>query len=328
MENASILIAVNPSIPSVGEVAGMRFSVRIAGYEGYVSLPLNERRPQSNESFDSHDQWPSFAYHDGFPNPSTATASVRGSASIVSGPTQLNVGALHFEIEGVTGVSGSSWNASAFHASLQDWLRIFRSWIGQWTQLPQSETAQRIHGVTKFLFEENGVMVPHYFEGTLQTLFVGYELADESMFSTAIQAASSGFEVDEELQMLARAHLGLLRRDYRASIIDSCSAVEMSLIQWITKEFTHRYDAKTAKQLTKRLNGVAALFKIYFAAHGSKVTFEEVFEQLARPRNRALHNGEKFSEDDADRSFKMAKNLISETAQVLLPSDVLREISA
>jgi len=328
MQNVSILMAVDPVIPAVGEIAGARFNVRVASFEGFVSFPLDDGFARSNESSKSHDHWPSFAHHDAYPNPSTAAASVGGSVFVVPGPKQLNVRALHFEISEIPDETEAAWNISEFNDSLRDWMRIFRSWIGQWTQLPQSDTSESSLGVTKFLMEKNGVTVPHFLDGTFPTLFVGYELASESMFSAAVRAASAGIEVAPELQMLARAHLGLMRRDYRGSIIDSCSAAEMSIIQWLTNTFTVRYDASTAKKLSDRLNGVAALFKVYFASNGSQVTFKEVFEQLARPRNKALHNGEKFSGDESDKAFKIAKRLISETAPMLMPKDVLAAISS
>lgn len=303
-------------------LAGRCFPVSVGRLSGFVLLPLanTDWKLQSEDRVN----WPSFATHIGSPDPSAPRTHARGGVTVPPGISQLNVDALCFELACDDEVPEEFEVPNPTVRTLSDWLTVFRSWIGLWTRIPQLEEVRRHHPFTIILHEQDGQVVANHFGGITETAYLGGLLVDEEMVVAAAAAASKGRSVPEDHRMIARAQRMLGIGDFRASIIDSCSAAEISLSHWIRKEFEHRYeDPKVASQLLSRTNGIANLFKIYFAAHGSNLTFQQIQNDLAGPRNQAVHEGFPSEQAKTQVALSIATALINELAPVPLPSDVL-----
>lgn len=304
-------------------LAGRRFPVSVGRQSGFVLLPLanTDRKLQSEDRVN----WPSFAARIGPPDPNAQRAHVSGGVTVLPGISQLNVDALCFELTCDDEVMEEFEAPNPTVRALSDWLTVFRSWIAPWTRIPQLEEVRRNHPFTIILHERDGQVVPNYFDGLSETAYLGGRLVDEEMFAAAAAAASIGRGIPEDHRMIARAQRMLGMGDFRASIIDSCSAAEISLSHWIRKEFEHRYeDPKVASQLLSRTNGIANLFKIYFAAHDSNLAFQQIQRDLAWPRNQAVHEGIPSEQAKAQIALSIATALINELAPIPLPSYFLR----
>lgn len=284
---------------------------------GSVLLP----QEGANLNYLSEDRrdWPRFHTDADYPDPLAPRAHASGGVSIPAAPTELNIDALCFQLDIDDQTSDNTMASRSTVREIGNWLATFRSWIGLWTQLPQTEEVRRLHPFTVILGEQDGGLVPDYFPGIAQTAYTTTRLVDETMFVAATAAASRGEDIPEDRTFLVRAQHMIGVNDFRASVIDSCTAAEIALSRWIKEEFEHRYDSTLARELLKDTRGVAALFKIYLAARGSELTFRQIREELAQPRNQAVHEGATIQQQVAEASHATSTQLINELAPIQYP---------
>src|SRR5262252_1887576 len=85
-------------------------------------------------------------------------------------------------------------------------------------------------------------------------------------------------------------------------------------------------DAET-EQLLRLGSGIAEAFPVYqqlVAAGRSAVSRNRVINQLANPRNRAVHAGEHPDEAEVQRVFETASILVHEAVPLPRPDDIPR----
>jgi hypothetical protein len=96
--------------------------------------------------------------------------------------------------------------------------------------------------------------------------------------------------------------------EYRLCVIDACSAVEVALDAALTARLrAHGLTGVESERLLRLGSGIAEAFPVYqqlVAAGQSAVSRNRVIDQLANPRNRAVHAGEHPDETVAERALE------------------------
>jgi hypothetical protein len=132
--------------------------------------------------------------------------------------------------------------------------------------------------------------------------------------------------------VLRRSVVNLLAGDHRLCVIDACSASEIALGAALRAHLTaHGLDDADTAQLLRLGSGIGEAFPVYqqlVLAGPSTVSRGRVLDQLAHPRNRAVHAGEHPDETVARRALETARLLVQEAAPLPPPEEILRQTRA
>ena len=125
-------------------------------------------------------------------------------------------------------------------------------------------------------------------------------------------------------ESLVEFHTG----EYRLCVIDACSAAEIALGAALTVHLrAHGLADAEIEQLLRLGSGIAEAFPVYrqfVPAAQSAVSRNRVIDQLANPRNRAVHAGERPPEAVAKRALETAARLVGEAVPLPRPDDIPR----
>jgi HEPN domain-containing protein len=156
----------------------------------------------------------------------------------------------------------------------------------------------------------------------------GQRWATPEEVTAGFAAASSKLDLPLAHTMLRRSLVELHAGDYRLCVIDACSAAEIALNDAITARLrAHGLAEAETEQLLRLGSGIAEAFPVYrqlVAAGQSAVSRNRVIDQLANPRNRAVHAGEHPDEAVVQRVIETAGLLVQEAVPLPRPDDILR----
>jgi hypothetical protein len=150
--------------------------------------------------------------------------------------------------------------------------------------------------------------------------------ADE--VAAGFAAASSDLQIPPSHAVYRQSWMNMVMADYRLAVIDACSAAEMAIAAAVAESLRARglSEAET-EQLLRLGSGIAQGFQVYrqIVKNGhSAVSQNRVIERLARPRNRAVHAGERPDEVTARHAIDTAAMLIREAVPLPSPEAILR----
>lgn len=137
----------------------------------------------------------------------------------------------------------------------------------------------------------------------------------------AFHRASAGEALPIQHDLLLDAHTALFSGDLRRAVVDSATAAEVVLAQWIQRCLEERGLAPgEALSVTDEANGIAELYRLS-SALGLRVTpsKNQVIDRIARPRNLAVHIGEEPTHETARKAFNCAQTIVEEVAPLQLP---------
>jgi HEPN domain len=128
----------------------------------------------------------------------------------------------------------------------------------------------------------------------------------------AFAAASLGVALPAERQLLAEAIVYATRHQYRHAVINACSAAEVALSKAAAALLARA--GRTRKERDDILEGASRLIELYrlnaTGKRGLAVSIGRAMDQLARPRNRAVHEGKEPDEETATKAIRTARALL------------------
>ena len=127
------------------------------------------------------------------------------------------------------------------------------------------------------------------------------------LFKHTLKATSDNKQLLLEFQLLKEAHQSLQTDNYRKSILDSASALELSLTNAIKREL--KIDEKLLDEILKMNNSIAkkiALIK-FTRQKLPEYNFKKDIEDL---RNKAIHIGKTPTEEEASKAYKIVKAVL------------------
>jgi hypothetical protein len=177
----------------------------------------------------------------------------------------------------------------AFIHDLHDWLET----LGGALQRPRDgeSTPRYVHPVT-FGLDAAGEVRDLPIMNQMTTSYGAPHEVDASVWRDAFERADRGERPPEEHLLLRDSHLALFGDDRRKAVIDATTAVEVALARGVRDRITAAPDAEAVNRVLKNTSGVVELFDLAVALGvPTLVSRARVLDQLAGPRNLAVHQG-------------------------------------
>jgi hypothetical protein len=128
----------------------------------------------------------------------------------------------------------------------------------------------------------------------------------------AFAAASRGFPLPLEHRLLADAVMHAHRDEHRQAAISACSAVEVALAAEARRLLVRGGRSEDeADSVLKGVRGVVELYRLTAVRRaGLPVSIGRVMDQLAAPRNDAVHGGRDVEETTAAAALRTAGEIL------------------
>jgi hypothetical protein len=209
------------------------------------------------------------------------------------------------------------------------WLVRAEAWLDAWTgtiRQPVMKIGTPL--IRAALPAEEGGLAGIGTGGPVPVVIRGQRWATPEEVTAGFAAASSQLDVPLAHTILRRSLVEFYTGESRLCVIDACSAAEIALDTALTAHLRARgLPEAEIEQLLRLASGIAESFPTYrdiVAAGQSAVSRGRVIDQLADPRNRAVHAGEHPHEVVARRAIETTRLLIQEAVPVPRPVDILR----
>jgi HEPN domain-containing protein len=229
--------------------------------------------------------------------------------------------------------SYTTWPITRVGAAFGAWLARAEAWLDAWTgavRQPVAQLGTRV--ILAAIPTDDGRLADVGTGGPVPVVIRGQRWATPEEVEAAFAAASSGLEVPLAHMMLRRSVVDLYAGDHRLCVIEACSAAEIALGAALTAHLrAHGLDDAETEQLLRLGSGIGEAFPIYqglVLRRRSAVSRERVLDQLAKPRNRAVHAGEHPDETVARRAVETARLLVQEAAPLPAPGEILGQARA
>jgi hypothetical protein len=164
--------------------------------------------------------------------------------------------------------------------------------------------------------------------GPVPVIIRGQRWATPVEVAASFAAASAGIDVPLAHTILRRSVVEYHAGEHRLCVLDACSAAEVALGTAMTVSLRqHGLADAEREQMLKLASGIAEAFPLYqrlVMMGQSTVSRGRVLDQLASPRNRAAHGGERPDETVAQRALETAGQLVYEAIPLTPPDEMLR----
>ena len=229
--------------------------------------------------------------------------------------------------------SYTTWPIRTVGAVFGAWLIRAEAWLDAWTgAIRQPVTRIGTPRILAALPSGDGGLAGVGTGGPVPVVIRGQRWATPEEVTAGFAAASTRLDVPLAHAILRRAAVEFYAGEYRLSVIDACSAAEIALGAAITAHLkSHGLDDADTEQLLRLGSGIAQAFPVYqqlVMAGASAVSRGRVLDQLANPRNRAVHTGEHPDETVAKRAIETAGLLVQEAVPLPPPDEILRQTRA
>ena len=309
------MVWVDPPLLIVNGVTGCSYDVEIAGRAARLTLPTETAPLPGGKSPDRSPPIPRF------PPPPLVEPLIDPNATYATTALGVPEGAL------VIGAIRLRWNDEEFERSPQNdravrfsadvdaWLSIVRNWLAGWTgdvrrAINYGSPPTRVRLV---LFNDPGA---GQFGSGGEPLHVRkLHIPGALEVQAAFVAASRGSDVPLHHQLLADVRLHAAQHEYRYAVINACSAAEVALSDCVRTILTEA--GNTVDQIDATLDEASGVVELYHLAAEVKgdlkarfgVSSGRVMDQLAGPRNRAVHRGEEPDWDTLTGAYRTANAL-------------------
>jgi len=318
-----ILIRIEPPIAATRSVAGLSFPAHLKIGPARITLPSEHADVQTPTS-SLMSGWPPFPGAQP-PMPLRSVASMWASSSVRLQPSnnQLNIEALLLRIEMEDEVLTATFPGSTIGEAIEEWLQVARDWLAAWTRSPQDNIESRRHPDLIAVYKtDKWTRITS--TGTAGHLMTGTQLVDVDQIRAAFAAASAAARhpagelrstvvIPPAYQMFQRALLNYYLGDHRSAVIDACCAAELVMGSIVRRSLSEQgVEDLVCDRIIERASGVVEMFRLYFVAHGSQASDNQVAGQLAGPRNKAAHGGVAPTADELTRAFQLTRLLLGE----------------
>ena len=221
--------------------------------------------------------------------------------------------------------SYTTWPITSVGAVFGAWLVRAEAWLDAWTgAIRQPVTRIGTPLIRAALPSDDGDLAGVATGGPVPIVVRGQRWATPEEVTAGFAAASSKLDLPLAHTMLRRSLVEFYAGDYRLCVIDACSAAEIALNAAITARLrAHGLTEAEIEQLLRLGSGIAEAFPVYrqlVAAGQSAVSRNRVIDQLANPRNRAVHAGEHPDEAVVQRVIETAGLLVQEAVPLPRPA--------
>jgi hypothetical protein len=303
---------IDPPLLTHRTIAGRSYEVLIGDRATALTLPSEG---PDNLSWPSSPRGPTRT----FPRPPLARAITHGvemhSTSERALPREIlavdNVRLRWSDIslEHAAGEFGSERNLAE---ELGTWLSTVRDWLSVWShnvrERAQLEPTPRVR-VALANDPDAGTVSGG---GTRPVFILGERASTPVELRAAFAAASSGTALPLPRKLLSEAIVHAARHEHRHAVISACSAAEVVLSESASGALAGagRTDDEISDILAG-VNGVVELYRLNASRPaGLGVSIRRVMDQLARPRNRAVHEGGEPDQETARRAIRTAVALL------------------
>lgn len=141
----------------------------------------------------------------------------------------------------------------------------------------------------------------------------------------AFRLASDGTALPVATDLLLAATSAVFI-DTRRSVIDACAASESAIVDRLQTDLRSRgITEKTMRAIIGQANGVVDLARLAMVSgFDVPVSLGQIADQLAGPRNRAAHAGDRLDPDTARAALRTARALVGAFAPLPRPESILR----
>ena len=311
------VVWVDPPLLVVDGIMGCSYEVKIAGHAARLTLPKETAPLPGGTSPEVPRRIPPF------PPPPLVEPMIDENATFATVSFGVPEGALvvaairlwwddkDFER------SPQNQRAVQFSADVGAWLSIVRNWLAGWTgdvrhAINYGSPPARVRLV---LFNDPGAGQFGFGGAPLHVRKLQIPGALE--VQAAFIAASHGIDLPLHHQLLADARLYVAQREYRYAVINACSATEVALSD--SARTLMGAAGKTDEEINATLDKASGVVELYHLNAELKsdlkaelgVSASRVMDQLAGPRNRAVHAGEALNLDITKKAYRTAKALLA-----------------
>ena len=230
---------------------------------------------------------------------------------------------------GLAVASYTTWPITQVGALFGVWLLRVEAWLDMWTgAIRQPVTRIGTPLIRAALPSEDGGLAGVAAGGSVPVVIRGQRWATPEEVTASFAAASSELDVPLAYTILRRSLVEFHAGENRLCFIDACSAAEIALAAALTAHLrAHGLTDAETEQLLRVGSGIAEAFPVYrqlIVGGQSAVSRKRVIDQLANPRNRAVHAGEHPDETVAERALETAALLVGEAVPLPRPDDIRR----
>lgn len=147
-------------------------------------------------------------------------------------------------------------------------------------------------------------------------VIAGRRGATEEELTAAFKRASVGEMLPLQHELLLQARTAQFDSEPRRAVIDATSAAEVAIAQWVHGRLEERgLSSDEALAISAQANGIVDLYKLA-ASLGLKLATSgrRVADQIAGPRNVAVHRGAPPSHDVAARAVRSSQEIVDEVS--------------
>jgi HEPN domain-containing protein len=264
------------------------------------------------------------------PGPLRAPRVESGTAQVVpNGLLVVTAVRLRILAEGDLALrSYTDWPITTVADAFGTWLTHAETWLDAWTgAVRQPVTRSGMPRIQAAIPADDGSLGGVGTGGPVPVVIRGQRWAAPGEVTAAFAAASCGLDVPLAHIVLRRSLVELHAGEYRLCVIDACSAAEIALDAALTAQLRARglRDGEI-EGLLRLASGISQAFSLYrdvVMAGQSAVSQNRIGDQLARPRNRAVHAGDHPDEAVAKRAFETAALLVREAVPLPGPAAIL-----
>jgi hypothetical protein len=307
------VVWLDPPLLVERSVAGRSYNVLIGGKPTRLTVPNDGPTAINMSRAEGQHQIPDF------PRPQLPDAlfpkiHAASGVGLVVPETQLAVGALRLrwndpEVERTGGELGG---LEPFQRVLGDWLSTVRDWLTAWSGNPRDALYLEPRPVVSVARVDDPAALAIGAGGDRPVFVMGQRASTAAELRAAFAAASREEDLPLERQLLAEAIVYAHRAQNRHAVITACSAAEVALSS-AAREMLLRA-GRTEDEVEAILGGVTGLIELYRLNSGRRpglaVSIKRVMDQLARPRNRAVHQGAAPDKETVKKAIQAAKALL------------------
>ncbi|MDQ2743007.1 MAG: hypothetical protein M3Z66_12030 [Chloroflexota bacterium] len=298
-------------------LAGHSYDVRIGGRPMLLTLPKDGPTQVARSQNNGPSAIPSF------PPPSLTSAlnpKIRAvtSLSLPVPPQVLAVAALRlrWDDDKLESTLEELGGTKDFAVVLKVWLTTVQDWLAAWS----GNVRERVHREGPPHFRVAAVRKPEAPAagggGLIPVIVQGQRSFTADEIRGSFAAASGGFPLPLEHQLIGEAAVLAARGATREAVIAACSAAEVALSGAAMRALLRTGTSdRHAKSILKGVSGVVELYRLNAARRGGlPVSIGNVLANLAGPRNDAVHAGDELNADVARRALDTARKLVSVSA--------------
>lgn len=199
-----------------------------------------------------------------------------------------------------------------FIDAFDDWLNEVYDWLTAWSGNVRTPIERRPKPVVLIASRDDPASLARGGGGTTPVLVQGQRAFKPAEVRGAFAAASRSIPLPLEHRLLAEAVMHVHRDEYRQAAISACSAAEVALAAEARRLLIRAgRSQEVAESVLKGVRGVVELYRLSAGRRrGLPMSIGRVMDQLASPRNDAVHGGKDLVEDTAKAAVRTARELL------------------